>query len=65
MTSDHPVFQVADLENAVWAFAALIATHRDTAADSLENALAADPDRTADSGGMRRSVPGTCSSTSS
>jgi len=47
MTTDPAADPVADLENAAWALAAVIATYRDAAQGSLADALAADPDRTA------------------
>lgn len=47
MTSGTEADPVAGLEQATWAFAALIATYRDAAQGSLADALAADPVRTA------------------
>jgi predicted O-methyltransferase YrrM len=48
MTNDPSAAEtVAELENAAWALAAVIATCRDAAQGSLADALAADPERTA------------------
>ena len=51
MTGGHDpsttIDPVADLENAAWALAAVIATCRDAAQGSLAEALVADPNRTA------------------
>lgn len=48
MTNEHTVVDpAAELNNAAWALAALIATYRDAARGSLADALAADPRRTA------------------
>jgi SAM-dependent methyltransferase len=48
MTNDPTAADpVTELDNAAWALAAVIATHRAAAHGSLAEALAADPDRTA------------------
>lgn len=46
-TQPDPTDPVTALENAAWALAAVIATHRDAAEKSLAEALTVDPDRTA------------------